>query len=149
MQSCCSADYFTSQNQGFNKMKTRPQGYARIKMLHGYLERALFHRKHGISYDKMLRAVELLAKLVHDYEAASEDIWSIGECGNADMVNMLSGSYWFFVQNYDGQWSDEYRIQCTIGQVFSPGPCCKGPEKDSCEMDTYKAWKRRAKSARR
>lgn len=127
----------------------KPHGYARIKALHGYLERALFYRNPGISYARAMRAIELLANLVHEYEGDLEDIWCIGECGNTDMVNLLSGSYWFFVHHHGGQRSDEYRIQCVISNVYGPGPFSHGPEKESSEMDVYKAWKRRAKSARR
>lgn len=127
----------------------KPHGYARIKAIHGYLERGLFYRKPGISYARAMRAIELLAKLVHSYEADSEDIWCIGDCGSADLGNMLSGSYWFFVHHSGNEFSDEYRTHCAIGQVYDPGPLEKGPEGDSCARDTYRAWKRRAKSARR
>lgn len=129
----------------------KPHGFARIKLLHGYLERSLFYRSPGISYDRALKAIELLANLVHDYEAESgnEDIWSIGECSSADICDLLSGSYWFFVHYSGSQKSDEYRIQCALSQVYDPGPCETGPERDSSAMDTYKGWKRRAKSARK
>lgn len=117
----------------------KPHTFARIKLLHGYLERALFHRKPGISYARAMKAMELMAGLVHDYDSDSESLWYIGESGSADMANMLAGSYWFFVHYHSGQWSEEYRTQCAIGAVFSPG--MSGLDKDnSSEYDTYKAW---------
>lgn len=134
---------------GEAQRELNPHGFGQIRILHGYIERALFHRKNGVSYDRLIRAIELLATIVHNYDSDSEAIWSIGESGSADLANMLSGCYWYFVHNHGGQKSDEYRISCILSNVYDPGPMEKKPEHKTPAMETYNALKRRAKSAGR
>ena len=53
---------------------------------------------------------------------------------NIDNVQAL---YWYFADNHDGQWTDTYQALCEIGEIYSPGACENGPEKDSMAESIY------------
>jgi hypothetical protein len=115
--------------------------FKRLNRIHGLIDRSLFYNDPPLDYQKTMRAIELLAKLIHEYDYDTERIWYIGESGSCTTDSLLVGAYWFFVDYRSGQWSDEYRTQCVIEQVFSPGMSC-GPEEESTEMDVYEALER-------
>lgn len=110
--------------------------YDRIVRIHGIIERSLFNREPPLDYRKTMKAIEILAKLVHEYEGDDERLWYIGEHGNCCMDSLIIGAYWFFVHYHGGQWSDEYRTQCVIGEVFKPGMSGE-PEEETIEADVY------------
>lgn len=112
--------------------------YDRIVRVHGIIDRSLFYNNPPLDYKKTMKAIEILAKLVHDYEGDSEKLWYIGETGCCSLSDLLPGAYWFFSEHYDGMWSDEYRTMCVLGTVFKPG-MTSGPEPDSTEADVYAA----------
>ena len=114
--------------------------YNRLVRIHGIIDRSLFYRDPPLTYQKTMKAIEILADLIHDYEYDTECIWYIGESGSCTLDSLIIGAYWFFVDYHGGQNSDEYRTQCVIGQVFSPG--MSSLEDDSCEKDVYKALER-------
>jgi hypothetical protein len=111
--------------------------FKRLNRIHGIIERSLFYQNPPLEYRKVMRAIELAAKLIEEYEWDSERLWYIGESGSAAMSDLLTGAYWFFSEHYSGMWSDEYRTMCVIGQVFKPG--CSSLEPDSPEADVYAA----------
>lgn len=112
--------------------------YDRIVRIHGIIERSLFTIEPPLGYKKTMKAIEILAKLVHNYEGDDEKLWYIGESGHCTVSDLLPGAFWFFVDYHGGQSSDEYRTQCVINEVFSPG-MSTGPEPDSSEADVYAA----------
>ena len=34
--------------------------------------------------------------------------------------DIVIGAYWYCVDYHSGQWSDEYRVQCKLGKLYSP-----------------------------
>ena len=86
----------------------------------------------GGDYDDCLELIESLSGWLtrggFPPETEDELQWS----------DIVEGAYWFTLYNYDGQWSDEYRINCQCGQLFSPGPIATGPEEDSMAEYVYK-----------
>ena len=56
---------------------------------------------------------------------------------DAEWHDVIAGAYWFCRDYHSGQTSDEYRLQCILSHVYSPGPCCNGPEPETCEADVY------------
>lgn len=112
--------------------------YQRIVRIHGIIERSLFTIDPPLGYKKTMKAIEILAKLVHEFEGENDRLWYIGESGSCTVDSLIVGAYWFFSEYYNGMWSDEYRTQCTLGTVFKPG-MTSGPEPDSSEADVYAA----------
>ena len=112
--------------------------YKRIVRIHGIIERSLFYKDPPLGYKKTMKAIEIIAKLVHEYEWDIERLWYIGESGACSLSDLLPGAYWYFVDYHGGMRSDEYRTQCVIGKVFKPG-MSGGPEEESCEADVYAA----------
>lgn len=84
-------------------------------------------------YSRTLATLERLANAVNDYDGDID--WEIGE--DCSLDSLLVGAYWFCVDYHGGQWSDEYRLQCAIGNFFDPK--CSSLELDSSEYDVYTA----------
>jgi len=106
-----------------------------IKRFFNVAYHGLFRRDCDLSYGRTLAAIEKLAQAVEDYNG---DInWCLGECTECTLDALLVGAYWFCTDYHGGQWSDEYRLQCVIGQVFNPG--MTSLEKESSEQDVYDA----------
>lgn len=112
--------------------------YNRLVRIHSIIDRSLFHIEPPLTYQKTMKAIETLAKLVHDYEYDTECIWYIGESRSCTLDSLLIGAYWFCVHYSGGMWSDEYRIQCVLSRVYTPG-MTDGPEPETSEEDVYKA----------
>lgn len=51
--------------------------------------------------------------------------------------DVAQGVYWFAVNWHAGQWSELYRLQCTLG--YQPGACENGPEHDTEAMTVYRS----------
>jgi hypothetical protein len=85
-----------------------------------------------LDYSRVLRALERLAGLV---DSADDVDWFDGADGMASLDNLLVGAYWYCVDYHGGQWSDEYRLQCAIGEFYSPGIC--GLDRNSSEFEVY------------
>ena len=90
-------------------------------------------------YNETILALRELAQAVIEFEGDWDELWTIGEFGCASLDNLLIGAYWFATDYHSGQWSPEYALLCAIGETYSPGRCCCGPEKDSAEQETYEA----------
>lgn len=114
--------------------------FNRLVRIHGIIDRSLFTVNPPLTYQKTMRATEILAKLVHEYEWDTERIWYIGESGSCTLDSLIVGAYWFFGDYQGGQWSDEYRTQCVVGKVYLPGPISHGPEHESSEESVYQAF---------
>ena len=84
-------------------------------------------------YDRCVELIEALAEWIASdgFEPKTGFLY--------EWSDVLVGAYWFLVNYHSGQWSDEYRVSCVIGKVYTPGAECNGPEKDSCESDVYEA----------
>lgn len=90
---------------------------------------------------KLLKSSNCLSDII---ECALEVDWS-AEYNNRDNHNdclrdigdIICGLYWYCVENHSGQWSDTYKLQCILGDIYTPGHCEKGPEEDSCSMNVY------------
>ena len=118
----------------------------KIQAIHRALMRELFTIKASWHYSKVTQAIDLLARLVHDYEGDSDDWLYMGECDYAGMTELLVGAFWHYTEWYSGQWSPEYRALCNLGQVFSPG-MTSGPEPGTSEKDVYLALDRLARKS--
>lgn len=82
-----------------------------------------------------------LANAVHAADDLPEGIWSgLGEFSAAPLGDLIAAAYWSVSEWYNGQWSPEYAALCALGNVFKPGPCCNGPEPETCEADAYTAF---------
>lgn len=51
--------------------------------------------------------------------------------------DVIQGLYWHCVENHSGQWSDTYKLQCMLREVYTPGSSECGPQEDTCSMDVY------------
>lgn len=83
-------------------------------------------------YDRALELIEALAD------------WLIGggfEPGetmrDAEWQDVIAGAYWFCCDYHSGQTSDEYRLQCVLSRLYSPGACSDGPEPETSESGVY------------
>lgn len=114
-----------------------PHTRGRIERLHKLVCRSLFHIEPPLSYARTLKAIEILAKLVHEYpDDDSGWLWhSVGEFSECGLADLLPGVYWYCTDYHGGMSSDEYRLQCVVGEVFSPG--MSSLDKDSSEYDAY------------
>lgn len=114
-----------------------PHTRGRIERLHKLVCRSLFHIEPPLSYARTLKAIEILAKLVHEYPDEDSDwLWnSVGEFSACGLADLLPGVYWYCTDYHGGMSSDEYRLQCVVGEVFSPG--MSSLDKDSSEYDAY------------
>lgn len=110
----------------------------KIKALHKAIESALFHIGPQLPYSKVTQALDLLARLVHDYPDDSSDLWAIGEFSSASLDSLIVGAYWHFSQWHNGQGSPEYRALSSLGQVFKPG-CTSAPSRGENEYDVFQA----------
>ena len=111
----------------------------KIKVLYEKCHESLFQTTTDMSYNETISALTDLAQAVDDFEGDWDELWTIGEFGCASLDNLLIGAYWFAIDHHSGQWSPEYALFCVIGETYSPGRCCCGPEKDTTEQDTYEA----------
>lgn len=57
---------------------------------------------------------------------------------DAEWQDVIAGAYWFCVDYHSGQTSDEYRLQCILSRLYSPG-MMQGPEPESSESEVYLA----------
>ena len=114
-----------------------PHTRGRIERLHKLVCRSLFHIEPPLSYARTLKAIEILAKLVHEYpDDDSGWLWhSVGEFSECGLADLLPGVYWYCTDYHGGMSSDEYRLQCVVGEVFGPG--MSSLDKDSSEYDAY------------
>ena len=87
----------------------------------------------GGDYDRSLELIEALADWI------AGDGFKPAENTVAEWPDVLIGAYWFCVNYHSGMSSDEYRLQCSISHVYSPGPCEAGPEPDSSSANVYAA----------
>jgi len=109
----------------------------KIKALHRAIEKTLFNRNPPLTYAKTVKALDLMARLIADYDGDNDDWIYIGEF-TCDIPTMLIAAYWHLSQWHGGQWSDEYRALCSIGEIFSPGMSSE-PSRGDSEYDCYKA----------
>lgn len=70
------------------------------------------------------------------YEATRVDDESTDESG--ELGDVLEAMYWYGVDCHGGQFSDEYKLQCAVSTVFTPGAGSTGPEPESSAMDMYR-----------
>ena len=112
----------------------------KIKALHRAIEASLFTIHPVFTYSRLVDAIDLLARLVHDCPMSDDgyEIWNIGEFGSCTVESLIVGAYWHFSQWHEGQWSPGYRALSSLGTVFSPG-CSSAPQRGEPEFDTFKA----------
>ena len=88
----------------------------------------------GGNYSECLELIEALA------EWLAKDGFKPDEYLNGcNWEDVITGAYWFASHYYAGQASDEYRLLCVTGKIFSPGRCLYRPEEDSSELTVYDA----------
>ena len=104
-----------------------------IKRLFNVAQRSIFRNDSTLDYDRTLAALERLANAVNDYEGDTD--WYLGESCECTLDSLLAGAYWYCVHYHGGMGSDEYRLQCAIGNFFDPR--CSSLERDSSEFDAY------------
>lgn len=78
------------------------------------------------------RKIDLCAALIDLCDAINaedETDWSMGECHECSLSDLLPGAYWALTEWHGGQWSPEYRALSAIGGIFSPG-MSSPPEED-------------------
>lgn len=118
----------------------------KIRAIHRALMRELFTIEASWHYFKVTQAIDLLARLVHDYEFDNEHLWTIGQFDYATVDSLIVGAYWHYTEWHAGQSSPEYRALCALGTVYSPG-MTNGPEPGTSEKDVYLALDRIARKA--
>jgi hypothetical protein len=106
-----------------------------IQRLTNLLERNVTQINPTLSYNRVVRALELLGLAVHRYNGETEDWLDINDCSYGP-ESFIEGGYWHLTEWHGGQWSDTYRAMCSLGTVFNPG-MTDGPEPESCEKDIY------------
>jgi hypothetical protein len=114
--------------------------------LHRAIESTLFTIHPKFDYNRLTDAIDLLARIVHDYPGDGDDIWSIGESGYCDIGSMIVGAFWHYTEWHAGQWSPSYKALCALGTVFDPR-MSNGPEPGSSEYDCFKALDTMARKA--
>ena len=107
----------------------------KIERLFNVINRSLFYSDSSLSYGRTLEAIGKLADIVNEYD--DEINWCLGESGECTLDVLLVGAYWYCADYHGGQWSDEYRVNCQIGQFFSPNMSCF--EEDTTEHVVYAA----------
>ena len=107
----------------------------KIKALHTAIYKSIFFKKELLTYTKTIKALDLMSRLIADYDGDNDDWIYIGEFTCA-MDSMLIAAYWHLSHWHSGQWSDEYRALCSIGRVFSPGMSSE-PVRGDSEYYTY------------
>lgn len=110
----------------------------KIKALHQAIETSLFTTKPGLPYSKIVKAFDLLARLIDDYPGESEDWVYIGESGCCSLDSMIVAGYWHFSHWHAGQASPEYAALSSLGMIFSPGMSSE-PRRNDNEFGCYKA----------
>jgi hypothetical protein len=45
-----------------------------------------------------------------------------------DPFDIIENAYWWLVENHHGQGSWEYTAGSRLNRVYTPSPCCNGPE---------------------
>ena len=108
--------------------------------LHRIIDRSLFLTSGRLTYSRVLEAIRLLARILHEGET-DESTWYIGEFRSADLASLIVGAYWFCADYHAGQGSAEYATLSALGTIYpveSTG-MVSGPEPDSCEIDVYSA----------
>ena len=111
----------------------KPQ-YRNIERLRAAIEKSLTRTDSTLDYSRTVLALERLSNLLNETET-NTDVWYLGEFGYS-LDSIIVGAYWHLTEWHAGQWSDEYRAMCALGQIFDPGMAC-GPEPDSCEQMVY------------
>lgn len=114
-----------------------PHTRGRIQRVYELVRRSLFHIDPPLTYSRTLKAIEILAKLVHEYPDEDSDwLWySVGEFSECSLADLLPGVYWYCCDYHGGMGSDEYRLQSVVGEVFNPG--MTSLDKDNSEYEAY------------
>ena len=102
----------------------------RIKRLFNLIDKNLFLINPTLDYNQLTKAITLLANELHSTET-NETIWSLGECGNCTLDDLIVGAFWHYTEWHSGQWSVEYAALSALGEVFSPGMTTVEEENDS------------------
>ena len=118
----------------------------KIKALHKAIESTLFTIHPKFDYNRLTDAIDLLARIVHDYPGDGDDIWYIGEHGCCPIDSLIVGAYWHYSEWYSGQWSPSYRALCNLGRVFSPGMSSE-PRRGDSKYYTYQCLDAMARKA--
>jgi hypothetical protein len=110
----------------------------KIKALHKVIYESIYHRNPPLSYAKTVKALDLMARLIADYDGDNDDWIYIGEFTCVSLDSLLVAAYWHLSHWHGGQWSDEYRALSAIGEIFSPGMTSE-PVRGDSEYDCYKS----------
>ena len=117
-----------------------------IQRLLDLLEKNVTQINPTLSYNRVVRALEVLGNAVHNYDGENEDMWYLNEFSYG-VEAFIVGGYWHLTEWHSGQWSDSYRALCSLGTVFSPG-MTSGCEPESCEQDIYEMLDQLAEEAK-
>ena len=80
---------------------------------------------------------EAVEALVDAVENEDDEAWySLGECLECTLPNLIGGLYWSFSEWHGGQFSPEYRALSALGRIYDPG-MTDGPENGSGEEVAY------------
>ncbi len=119
---CTALDYVSLEydTEYTERLRTERE-LRRVRRLFAVCERSLFRIDGTLGYGRLTAALTALANAVHAYSGDSDDMWSLGEYGEAALTDMLPGAYWHFAEWHNGQWSDEYAALSALGMVYKPG----------------------------
>ena len=117
--------------------RTVDQTKRAAERLHRTIDRSLFLTSGRLTYSRVLEAIRLLARILHEGET-DESTWNLGEFRSADLASLIVGAYWFCADYHAGQWSAEYATLSALGTIYSTG-MVSGPKPNSCEIDVYSA----------
>lgn len=79
-------------------------------------------------YTRCLELIEALAEWISADGSYPQSIYHF------DWEEILIGAWWFCVNYHSGQSSDEYRLQCVIGRLYTPGRCQNSVEEGNPKL---------------
>ena len=109
--------------------------YRDITRLYNAVNNSLCTINGSLSYNRLTDAIIKLTNVLANTDTG-EDVWSIGEHNEADLMGLIVGAYWHYTEWHGGQWSQGYKALSSLGGIYWPN-MEKGPEDGSSEHCAY------------
>lgn len=87
------------------------------------------------SRSKKVNIIDALTELANEIDNNNEVDWSIGECAETTLGDLIVGAYWALSEWHAGQWSPSYAALCALRKI-SPG-MSNAPKEDDSEYIAY------------
>jgi hypothetical protein len=109
--------------------------YRNITRLYNVVNNSLCTVSGKLSYNRLTDATIKLATLLSD-TYTDEDVWSIGEYNEADLMGLIIGAYWHYTEWHGGQSSQGYKALSALSMIYWPN-METGPEDGTGEHCAY------------